>query len=142
MRGETLSFAENYQATYYDLISTKVVNGVKKYDYDTMPQTFSYAETSLSGATVFQSTKGFETSSVEFGGVYQTNSYKYKIQTSNTQIDFKVNGKVKMIIDGEEKTFTIIKVTYLTAYLKGLSGKRPFVKGNSLKSLPRVLDLS
>ena len=35
MRGETLSFAENYQATYYDLIGTKVVNGVKVFEYDT-----------------------------------------------------------------------------------------------------------
>lgn len=142
MRGETLSFAENYQATYYDLIDTKFVNGVKVFEYDTMPQTFSYAETSLSGATVFQSLKGFEESSVEFGGVYQTSSYKYKIQTYNTTINFKPNGKIKMIIDGEEKTFIIVKVTSLTSYLKGLSGKRPFIKGNKLKTLPRVLELN
>ena len=150
MRGTILSYAENFIAEYYDLVPKKnenkngydKTNGTLHYDYATIPQKFKYSETSVSGATVFQSLKGLEISSTTFGDVYQTHSIKYKIQTSNTKIDFKVNGRVVMDIDGVRKSYIIKKITYLTAHLKGFSASRIGSRTIKLKNLPKVLELS
>lgn len=150
MRGTILSYAENFIAEYYDIVPKKnenkngldKTNGVLHYEYSTIPQRFKYSETSVSGATVFQSLKGLEVSTTTFGDVYQTHSIKYKIQTSNTSIDFKVNGKVYMDIDGVRKAYIIRKITYLTAHLKGFSASRIGSNKISLKKLPKVLELS
>ena len=150
MRGTILPLAENYQAEYYDLVPIKnakrngldKTNGMLHMEYSNIPQTFKYSETSISGATVFQSFKGLEVSEISFGDVYQTLSIKYKIQTSNTKIDFKVNGKVIMFINGERKSYIIKRITYLTAYLKGFSGSRIGEKSIDIKKLPKVLELA
>lgn len=150
MRGTILSLGENYEAEYYDLVPVKNVrkNGFDKtdgklhYTYSKIPQSFKYSETSTSGATVFQSLKGYEVNENTFGDVYQGYATKYKIQTSNSKIDFKINGKVTMIINGEKKQFVIKKITYLTAYLKGFSGSRIGEKNINLKKLPKILDLA
>lgn len=150
MRGTILSFGENYQAEYYDLVPIKnskktgldKTGGILHNEYSKIPQSFKYSETSISGATVFQSLKGLEISDTSFGDVYQTHSIKYKIQTSNTKIDFKINGKIIMFVNGERKSFIIKKITYLTAYLKGFSGSRINEKNIDFKKLPKVLELA
>lgn len=150
MRGTILSLGENYVAEYYDLVPMKnakkngfdKTNGTLHYTYSNIPQTFNYSETSISGATVFQSLKGLEIGENTFGDVYQGHSVKYKIQTSDTKIDFKINGKIVMVINGEKKQFVIKKITYLTAYLKGFSGARIGEKNINFHKLPKVLELA
>lgn len=150
MRGTILPYAENYYAEYYDFVPKKnakgnaydKTNGVIHLEYSKIPQSFKYSETSVSGATVFQSLKGLEISEDIFGDVYQSHSIKFKIQTSNEKIDFKINGKVAMYVNGEKKIYTIKKITYLTAYLKGFSGSRINEKTIDFKRLPKVLELA
>lgn len=150
MRGTILPYGENYEAEYYDLLPQKnsmnngydKTNGILHLQYATIPQTFKYSETSISGATVFQSLKGFEIAETTFGDVYQTHSIKYKIQTSNDKIDFKINGKIIMYVNGERKSYVIKKITFLTAYLKGFSGSRLGEKQIDFRKLPKVLDLA
>lgn len=142
MRGKVLANDENLKGYYYDWVS-KVMNnnGTKEYTYATIPYRFNFSDSSTSGSTVFSSTKGFE-ETISNVGVYQTNSNKWTIQTSDTHVPFKVGGKVVIKVNGRETSFLITKRTTLTSYLSGVSGKRPFSDDFAKVDFPIVLELS
>lgn len=142
MRGKVLGNDENLKGYYYDWISRKIdSNGIKSYEYSTIPYIFNFSDSSTSGSTVFSSTKGLE-ETISNVGVYQTNVNKWTIQTSNTEIPFKVGGKIVLNVDGTERTFLITKRITLTSYLSGVVGKRPFINSFNKKDFPVVLEIS
>ena len=142
MRGATLPNAENLKGFYYDLIPTKIVNGKQEFELSTIPQEFNFAETSIAGATVFTTTKGLETKVVNIGGVFQTNNYKWKIQTSNTEIKFKVGATVMVNFNGVETYFVIKGITLLTTYNKGFSMSRIGSNNINIDEVPKILELA
>lgn len=141
MRGSILPLAENLKGFYYDLIPTKIVNGKQEFELSTIPQEFNFAETSIAGATVFTTTKGLETKIVNIGGVFQTNNYKWKIQTSNAEIKFKVGAVIVANFNGVETYFTIKLITLLTTYNKGFSMTRIGSDNINIDNVPKIIEL-
>lgn len=142
MRGKVLADNENLKGLYYDWTYYNMKpDGTKEYTYAKIPHKFNFSDSSTSGSTVFSSTKGLEETITNFG-VYQTNGNKWNIQTSNTNIPFKVGGKVVLNINGMEQNFLITKIIFLTSYMTGISGSRPFSNELSKKDFPIVLELS
>lgn len=114
MRGTQLQNGEFYTAYYYDIIPAPASDqsGNKiRYTWDTMPQMFKFKESSVGSTTVFASLKGLEKKTANIGSVFQTGDQRWKISTSNTQIDFKTNGKVVIYSGTDTWEFTITKVT-------------------------------
>lgn len=105
---------ENFIGYYYDIRETGIENGKTKYEFDKEPNQFTWKETDISGSAVFTGSKGFEKSSANLGGVVMTEKRLYRIQTSDSYIPFKVNGKVVIEIDGMQVSFIITKLTQLT----------------------------
>lgn len=115
MRGSVLATGEDYIAYYYGIEKKGIENGKREYEYDTQPKMFHYKTTTISGSAVFTASKGFEKQQQIINGTLITESQIYRIQTSDSHIHFKNGGKVKILIDGEWRTFIIRKVTDLTS---------------------------
>ena len=139
MRGSVLATGEDYVGYYYGIEKSGIVNGKKEYEYDKHPKKFNYKTTTISGSAVFTASKGYEKQQQIINGTLITESQIYRIQTSDSYIQFKNGGKVKILIDGEWKTFTIRKVTDLT------SGQYSFVANRlgyfDTTKVPVVLEL-
>lgn len=140
MRGKQLENGEFFTAYYYDIIPTNVIiNGKAQYTLDTEAQIFKCREASFGSTSVFQSLKGLEKKLINIGAVWQTNDQKWKIATSNTDIEFKDGGKIIMYGKDFIWEFIIYKTT------------RQMAQGNSLragrfglideKSLPILLEI-
>lgn len=138
MRGQILKIGEVFKGKYYGF--TEVKEGGKiKYQYDEEPVYFTYKQTTVAGSAVFTASKGFETSNTTINGVLNTYNQKFRIQTSDSYIDFKVRGKVEIIMDGKPKQFIISKLTTLAGGVYALNSTRD--GSLNTRKLPLLIEL-
>ena len=138
MRGKTLQIGELYKAKYYGFKEV-IENGKKVYSYDEEPIYFTYKQTTVAGSAVFTASKGYETSATTINQTLNTYNQKFRIQTNDSHIPFKIRGKVEIEMDGLPKKFIITKLTTLAGGVYSLNSTR----NGSLNSrdLPLLIEL-
>lgn len=114
MRNSILQIGECFKGYYYGIEEKNIQDGKKHYEYENLPKTFNFKTTTISGSAVFTSSKGYEKKQQILNGTLITESQIFRIQTSNSEIDFKNGGKVKILINNVWKDFIISKTTILT----------------------------
>lgn len=138
MRGKTLKIGEVFKAKYYGFTEEKE-NGKIIYKYDDQPVYFTFKQTTVAGSAVFTASKGYETSQTVINSTLNTYNQKFRIQTSDTHIPFKVKGKIEITMDGLPKKFIISKLTTLAGGVYAYNTTR---NGSlNTKDLPILIEL-
>lgn len=146
MRGKIIPNGEFLAGYYYDVIEKRddngnilTTNGKAQYEYSTIPIGFHFKDGTQVGSSLFQYIKGLERKTYNFGGVYQTHEQTWRIFTSNADIPFKPNGKVKVYSNGVPYEFTIKKIVVNQGNVGSLPAGR--YGRNSTNYFPLTLEI-
>lgn len=138
MRGSMISVGEIFEGKYYGFTTYKEGNKLN-YKYDEEPQYFNYKQTTVTVSGVYTTNKGYERSISNINNILNTYDQKFRIQTSDTHINFQVRGKIEVIIDGLPKQFVITKLATIVSGIYALNSTR---NGElNTKKLPLLIEL-
>ena len=138
MRGSMIKVGEVFKGKYYGFTTYKEGNKLN-YKYDEEPQYFNYKQTTVAGSSVFTASKGYETKMTTYNNILNTYDQKFRIQTSDTHINFQVRGKIEIVMDGLPKQFVITKLTSLAGGVYAYNSTR---NGElNTKKLPLLIEL-
>ena len=147
LRGTTVQNGEYYSAKYYDIVPKrdnegKIVykNNKIEYTIDMNPYEFNFREREVgSGNAYYANYRAFSRTIDEIGNI-QTNSIKYIIYTSNSNVPFKIGGKVVFYWNDKQIITTVLKTSRNSNFQNTLANTR--FKSISDNYMPLFLELA